>query len=847
MKRYQLATAVGLAGTIALCASGISDAQEERLSNQPAQGIQLTEREQPRTQAADLLAQTEPAAIVQVTGVRVNSTEGGIQIILETDQDIILQPEATRREAKTFIAEIANAVLALPDRQEFQLTAPAPGIQSVTVTQSGNNRLEIRVTGETEFPTVVVQSQLSPTATLPEDAEAAEEEVIVTGDRPSQYRVPNASTATGTDTPILETPFSVQVVPQEVLRDQQAIRLEDALTNISGVSSTGTNGGREAAFSIRGFGNQVSSGAPVLRDGYRLYGNFQGIPELANLQQIEVLKGPASILYGQIEPGGVINLVSKQPLAEPFREAEFQLGNRELLRPRLDVTGPLTDNGDLLYRLNLLFQHEKPFRDFDSDTNRLLLAPALTWKIGDRTDITFNLEYIRQQSAADFGLTRYGDGVAPVSREFVANHPDDSVTTNYLSTGYNFEHRFSDDWKIRNSFRYISYDYNYNVIALPFRVIGDNIIRFYADQDGTDRSYSLFTNVVGKFSTGSVRHTLTAGIDLNHSDSRITTFFGNPTPLNIFNPNYDLIPKPDRADLPPFGDNRTTANRLGIYLQDQIYLLDNLILVAGLRYDTVTQKVTNIATAFTDESESEQTNDALTPRVGLLYRPIPELTLFANYSQSFKPSTALTASGSVLEPEEGEGFEVGVKTELFDQRLLATLTYFNITKKNVGATDPDNPLFSIAVGEQKSQGIELDIAGEILPGWKIITSYAYIDANVTEDTDETVIDNEFFGIPKHKASLWTTYEIQQGSLKGLGFGAGFEYVSNRYGDLANSFQVGDYLIGNAAIFYRRDNYRFAVNIRNIGNTNYIRSVTGSDSGIQPGEPLTVIGSFSLQF
>ncbi|MGI0485836.1 TonB-dependent siderophore receptor [Pantanalinema rosaneae CENA516] len=845
MKRYQLATALGLAGTIAVGSGHISYATEHRLPTQ-SEGIYLRDLQPPRTQAADLLTQTQQRAVVQVTGIRVNATDAGIQVILETDQDVILQPE-TRLEANTFIAEIDDAVLSLPDRQAFQSSNPAVGIQSITVTQGDNNRLQVRVIGETEAPVVSVQSQLSPTAVVPEDAEAEEEELIVTGDRLTPYRVPNASTGTGTDTPILETPFSVQVVPQEVLRDQQVIRIEDAVTNISGVTSAGTSGGREAAFSIRGFGNSFGSRVPVLRDGYRLYGNFQAIPEIANLQQVEVLKGPASILYGQIEPGGVINLVSKQPLAEPFHEAEFQLGNRELLRPRLDVTGPLTANGDLLYRLNLLFQHEKPFRDFNSDTNRLLLAPALTWKIGDRTDITFNLEYIRQQSAADFGITRYGNGVAPVSREFVANHPDDSVTTNYLSTGYSFEHRFSDNWKIRNSFRYLSYDYNYSVLALPFAVSGDNILRFYADQDGTDRSYSLFTNVVGNFSTGAIRHTLLAGVDLNRSDSRISTLFGRPVPLNIFAPNYDLFPKPDRSALPPFGDTRTTANRLGIYLQDQVYLLDNLILVAGLRYDTIKQKVTNIATAFTNESESEQTNDALTPRVGLLYRPIPELAVFANYSQSFRPNTAITASGSVLEPEKGEGFEVGVKTELFNQRLLATLTYFNITKKNVAVADPDNPLFSTAIGEQKSQGVELDIAGEILPGWKIIGTYAYTDAEVKEDTNETVIGNTLFGVPKHKASLWTTYEIQQGSLKGLGFGAGFEYVSNRFGNLANNFQVGDYLIGNAAIFYRRDNYRFAVNIRNLANANYIRALSGNDTGIEPGEPLTVIGSFSLQF
>jgi iron complex outermembrane receptor protein len=674
-------------------------------------------------------------------------------------------------------------------------------------------------------------------------------EVVVTGDHTPGYRVPSISTATGTDTPILETPFSVQVVPQEVIRDQQIIQIEDALVNVSGVNFAGSNGGREASFNVRGFGSQLSSSVPTLRDGYRLYGSFQAIPEIANLQQIEVLKGPASILYEQIDPGGIINLISKKPLANPFYEAELQIGSRGLVRPRFDISGPLTEDGKLLYRLNAVYQHDRSFRDFDTDRNRFSIAPALTWKISDRTDLALNLEYVRQRSFADFGISQFGNGVAPIPRDRVINNPDDSITTNYLSLGYSVEHRFSDSWKLRNGFRYIRYAYDYSVVALPFITENETVTRFYADQDGQDRSYSLYTSTVGNFQTGSIKHTINAGLDLNRSESRIATVFdiANPSPINIFDPDYNFIPKPNRSVLPPFGDTNVTANRLGIYLQDQIHLLDNLILVAGIRYDTITQKTTNIQTAFTDAGESNQSNDAFTPRFGLLYRPIQELALFANYSQSFNPNSATTSNGELLGTERGRGFEVGVKTELLNQKLLATLTYFNITKQNIAVADPDFPLFSIAVGEQKSQGVELDLAGEILPGWKIIGSYTYTDAKVTNDTDPDFINNRLFGVPQHSFSLWTTYEIQAGSLKGLGFGSGLNYVSNRFGDLANSYQVGDYLIGNAAIFYHWDRYRFAINARNITNVGYIRAVTGNEGGIEPGEPFSLVGSLSVQF
>ncbi|WP_171974799.1 TonB-dependent siderophore receptor [Leptolyngbya sp. 'hensonii'] len=811
--------------------------------------ISLQQRQQPATTVKDWIAQIE-AATVKVTRVSLDRTDAGLQITLETAEGKPLQIDATkfRTEGNKLIADISNAILTLPGGQEFRAENPTTDIVTLQITQRTIETIQVVVVGNGILPTTEVVLKTGSFAyVLNPEEEGTDQEIVVTGSRPAGYNVPNASVGTGTDTPVLETPFSVQVVPKEVLQDQQVIRLEDALTNISSISSAGNNGGREAAFSIRGFGNQFAGSVPTLRDGYRLYGNFQGISELANVDRVEVLKGPASILYGEIEPGGVINLTSKKPLAQPLYEAELQVGSRRLIRPRIDLTGPLTPDGRLLYRLNALYQTDRTFRNFITDTNRYAIAPALQWKVDDRTDLSLNLEYLNQTGPADFGISRFGNGVAPVSREFVINNPDDSITTNYLSTGYNLEYRFNEEWKLRNSFRYVSYDYNYSVVALPLVVQNSTILRFFADQDGQDRSYSFFTSVVGKFSTGSIRHTLTAGVDLNWSESSILTLFGNPAPLDIFNPNYDLFPKPNRADLVLFGNTLTTANRLGFYLQDQVYLLESLILVAGFRYDTISSKTSNVATAFTPGGMTQQTDDALTPRVGLLYRPVPELALFANYSQSFKPSTATTATGGILKPERGEGFEVGVKTELLNQKLLATLTYFDITKKNVGVADPNNPLFSIAVGEQNSRGVELDISGELLPGWKVITSYAYIDARVTNDTDTTLIGNQLFGIPHNKASLWTTYEIQQGDLQGLGFGIGLEYADSRFGDLANSFRVGSYFIGNAGIFYRRDNYRIALNIRNFSNASYIRALTGNDGGIEPGEPLTVIGSVGIQF
>ncbi|MEM9808866.1 MAG: TonB-dependent receptor, partial [Cyanobacteria bacterium P01_D01_bin.56] len=219
---------------------------------------------------------------------------------------------------------------------------------------------------------------------------------------------------------------------------------------------------------------------------------------------------------------------------------------------------------------------------------------------------------------------------------------------------------------------------------------------------------------------------------------------------------------------------------------------------------------------------------------------------FASYSRSFSPNPASSFSTDFLDPEEGEQYEVGVKAELLDGRLSANLAYFDVTLQNVSTPDPNNPLFSVAIGGERSQGVELDVAGEISPGWNIIANYAYIDARITED-NSGLEGNRRFNVPEHNVNLWTTYDIQDGPLEGLGFGLGVNYVGERFGDNANSFMLDDYFLTNAAISYKRDNWQAGLNIRNLFDINYIESTSGGRRNIYPGEDFTIVGSFSIEF
>lgn len=231
----------------------------------------------------------------------------------------------------------------------------------------------------------------------------------------------------------------------------------------------------------------------------------------------------------------------------------------------------------------------------------------------------------------------------------------------------------------------------------------------------------------------------------------------------------------------------------------------------------------------------------------MVYQPIAPLSLYASYSRSFVPNGGITVTGDFLEPERGQQFEVGARAELFEGRLVANLALFDITKQNVATTDPNNFNFSIPVGEQRSRGIELDVIGEILPGWDVVANYAYTDATITADNSGNQ-GNRLFGVPEHNVNLWTTYEIQEGDLAGLGFGLGVNYVGDRFGDNANSFVLEDYLLTNAAIFYARNDWEFALNIRNLFDVQYIDSSEGSRLFENlPGEGFTIIGSVSVEF
>ncbi|MEO1350120.1 MAG: TonB-dependent siderophore receptor [Cyanobacteria bacterium J06635_15] len=798
------------------------------LAGLPAQAHEAA----PAITVTDWVAQ---APLVQITDVRVDSTDVGLQVVLETAGGTLAEP-VTSVSGDALVLEIPNAVLVGEGFEEF---APAEGIALVQVSPLAGDRVQVVITGTDAVPEVAVGSDASglTLSVIPGIAQAGEADeaiqILVTGEGDEGYNPSSASTATRTDTPLLDIPQSIQIVPQQVIEDRSTDTVIESVETVSGVVY---NGGFADAPTgsviIRGFDQ-----AQQFRNGFR-DSDRTGLSALDTVERIEVLKGPASVLFGAVEPGGIINVVTRQPLSDPFYNLAFEAGNRSFYQPSLDVTGPLNAEESVLYRFIASYQSSDSFQDF-ADSEITTVAPSVAFSFEDRTNLNLFYEYIDYSASPpeDYSFL-LSDGSRP-SRSFYPSYPDFAFrefTTQKF--GYLFDHEFSDNWQIRHNFSATVSDVE-DAQTFPSLLVDDRFLELDpSDREFTRDNYYGNIDLLGEFDTGSISHQLLIGFDVNRAEDSFAFSSGTVPSLDLLNPNYD-VPRPDNF-VPAFSDANFTTS-YGLYLQDQVSLRDDLKLLVGGRFDWVSQR-----TEVEGEDPQEQDDTAFSPRIGLVYQPSDAVSLYASYSRSFVSTFGSNPDGNVFDPSQGTQHEVGIKADFLESRLSTTLAAYHITKSNLTTTDPDDPNFSIQVGEQRSQGVELDVAGEIFPGWNLVASYAYTDAEITEDNDLPE-GNKLTNVPEHQASLWTTYEIQTGDLEGLGFGLGLFYIGERPGDLENTFMLSDYFRTDAAIFYRKDQFNAAINFRNLFNTDYFRASDGGDLFLFRGEPFTVTTSIGWEF
>ncbi|WP_416669913.1 TonB-dependent siderophore receptor [Egbenema bharatensis] len=799
---------------------------------------------QPATTVAEWLAQLE-ASRVQITGVRIETTETGLQVVLETAAGELSAP-TTEAVGNALIAEIPNAVLALPEGDSFEQFNPAEGIALVSVTGLPGDRVRVSITGTDAPPEAQVGMttgslvlSVVPGIAQVGDADDAIQ-IVVTGEQDEGYNPSEATTATRTETPLRDIPFSVQVVPQELLEDRQVQSVNEALRTVVSVTPDNSSQSAFEGLTIRGF-----SGRNIIRNGLRDDTNITNRIAVPNIERIEVLRGPAGALFSQGAPGGTVNIVTKRPLETPQYQVNGIFGNFDTYSGSLDFTGPLNDSATLLYRLVAGASSTNTFIDF-FERRSYVVAPSLTWQIGTNTRLNLEGEYTASEQPNDRGLPAIGTVLPNINGQLPRNRfigePDDELDQNNryaLRLGYTLNHQIDPDWQLQNAFRVTFQRVPQNSL-FPSNLLDDQRTLergLFSTSDQAQDNWAIDTNLVGRFNTGSISHQVLFGFDFNRDVYSASSQEFTLDPIDIFNPVYGQAQRQFVADYPR---DVYTTDTFGLYLQDQIDLLPQLKLLLGGRVDWAAQRAD-----FGDGSESSQQDFAFSPRVGLVYQPSPEHALYASYSRSFLQNVGTAFDNTTFDPERGTQYEVGLKSDWLDGRLSTTLALYQITRSNVLTDDPMNPNFSVQTGEQRSRGVELTATGEILPGWNLVVGYAYTDAQITADNTLTV-GNRINNVPEHAASLWTTYELQSGLLQGLGFGLGVFYVGDRQGDLDNSFQVPGYTRTDAAVYYRGDNFRVGLNVENLFDVNYFEAAEGP-LRVFYGAPFTVRGTVSWTF
>lgn len=689
---------------------------------------------------------------------------------------------------------------------------------------------------ETSEPTGHPQDPDPEAAEQDPEAEQVAPPVVVTGRRLDQgYLGQSAAVGTRTETPILETPASVHSIPEQVFLDQGVWRLKDVYRNVSGVEPFKTEGFAltfESAY-VRGFAQN-----PYI-NGSRTFG--LGPIDLHGLERVEVLKGPASLLYGALEPGGILNLVPKTPSFTPSYTGSVQAGSYDFYRGTFDVTGPLGDGQTSAFRLNGAYQNSDSFRDTLNDES-VFLAPSFTWNLSDDTTATAWLWYQHQDRPVDDGVafSNAGKPVAPIET-FLGDPNHNSQSIDDLFAGVSLTSKLSDSMSFRQELQYSLFDSEMDAVRRFGVTSATNTVQPFYDASKFDQwSGNSRSELLIETESGSVKHEIATGLQAYYSDY---TFRRRRDTSSI--PEIDIV-DPNFPDLTYTIDNTGRSDQeltfFGLYAQDHMRLMDDrLHVLVGARGDRVRQ----------DNNPDSQDDSALSWNGGLLYQATPWFSPYVSVSTSFNPTSpsAMTASNAALDPERGIQYEAGAKLSFLDDQLLVTTSVYEITKDDVAISDPNNPGFSVNGGEFRSRGFELDATGRVAPDLSLIGSYAYTDTKVLESS--TLAEGSSFrGIPEHSASLWLAYDgFRKSPREGLGLGAGVFTASKKAGDDANSFDLPSYVRFDAGAWYdvvRGDgpNARFYLNVLNLTDEEYYES-SFNVARVQPGDPLTVLFGVSL--
>ncbi|MEI7107138.1 TonB-dependent siderophore receptor [Pectobacterium versatile] len=661
------------------------------------------------------------------------------------------------------------------------------------------------------------------------------------------YQPHKTVTGTRTESRLLDVPQAVNVVPTQVLEDRAVRNIDEALYNVSGITQSNTLGGTQDAIIKRGFGDNRDGS--IFRDGVR---SIQARNFTPSSDRVEVLKGPASMLYGMGEPGGVINIISKKPELVQKTHIEGWGSSFKGGGGQLDVTGPLGTSG-LAYRMVVDHDETDYWRNFGRN-RQTTIAPSLMW-YGEDTTVRVSYEHMEYLTPFDRGTIidpKTGKPVnTPRDRRFDESYnatrgDQDSVTMQV-------DRNLNDRWKSSLTYSYNRNRYSDNQARAMSYDSNTGILTRRADSTGYAHAQAQIAQLTlnGDIDWGRINHQLLFGFDYEAD----RTFRGdmirsanNTTDFNIYNPIYGQLQVPKVANASD-SDQRENIDSKAFFMQDAIRLNDRWQLLGGLRYDTF-DVMSGKGRPFVTRTDS--TYSRIVPRAGVIYNLTSYSSLYASYSESFKPNSSIAAQATSLPPELGRSYEIGAKWDL-DNRISGNLALFDIEKRNVMVTERiGSENFGRVVGQVRSQGAELDLAGKLTDSLSLISSYAYTDARITADPKNN--GKRMPNSARHTASLFLTQDFGSIGLAAgddLRAGAGARYISRRAGKDDNNFYLDAYTVADAFIAYSLPlngyKVKWQLNVKNLFDQTYYPSSGNDNMRVAIGEPRQVVLRASVDF
>ena len=712
--------------------------------------------------------------------------------------------------------------------------------------------------------------------------------VDVMGRREQSYKNSVSFVGTKTATALKDVPQSINYVTKELILDQGAITVNDVVRNMSGVNPYSFYND----FSIRGFRATGNRNSGNLVNGMRTQTSLWRQSSLANIERVEVIKGPASALFGNAAPGGVINRVTKKPLDVARHSVTLTTGSFGTTRAYTDLTGPLNDKKTLLYRLNLGYENTDGFRDLQGLTS-YIVAPSFTYRASEKTQLNIDMTYVNHQGKLDRGVAVFGDG-SLFSRPISATQSaaNDYLRENSVNLSFALSHRLAQGLLFNSTYLFSSYDEDL------LEHSQDNA--FVKKADGKDNPSLVLMRVTQRqrhfrnnnfnnyltwdVTTGAMKHKLLVGYD--HFNTQLapgSSYIeaggyllrngGTAKTFNVKKSSDYLLDenKNPRTNVPAFDLNSSAGNRYqdiskyiyeskdvkpsdqytnGVYLQEQL-TWHKFQMLLGARMEWFTDVMQN-----KNGSESKTHQHAFTPRVGLVYSVVPSTNVYATWIRGFEPQSVAVqsnpGSGGPFDPVESELWEIGAKGEYLNKRLSVTTALFSLRQKNTlyNAGVSGQPDLMVPIGEELSRGVEFDVSGRILPYWSIMANYAFNVAEISKAPEGTKdLNLQRPGTPRHSANLWTKFIVPAGMLRNLGIGVGLNGVSERKGQVGrreNVVAYPGYALLNLALYYKVQEVQIQVNLNNALNKQYY--ISGYDRLRSfPGAPRNINLTINYRF